>query len=279
MDDANSPIDDADDAGNDAPVVKRHCWKIRLCLIGHLLVALGMMAFLGFNEPMGMGLLSILLISLMVSQGSLLGIWAALGGPPTPWRFVAVVVGSVLLIWALDTAFPQRDAEIWGYFILVQLIATSLPLIALRFRGLGLTLPGDDLPGEKQRLQFSLRSLLEWTTAVAVLLGMLQMTPENFREPFTTWDGLAAMCGIFGADALLALATLWIALGARVLVARVAVFALTAIGVVIGVTVADPGSTPQTLLLPILSAVWMILSLWPFRSAGYRLIWRRVVRL
>ena len=261
---------------------KRHWRLVGPLLAVHGTVAVATVAGMGTALGGGDELLTFLLMSLATAQGSLLGIWVALGGPPTPWRLIGAVVTLVGLMWVLYAAFPGSGVEVWAYFMLAQSLATSLPLLALRFRGLAVALPDpDDSAPQMQKLQFSLRSLLEWTTALAVLLGTLQMTTEEFQKPFTSWQGLAEIGALLCADALLALAALWMALGARSPGARMLMLGLVLVGSAFAIasTLDDSLLLTWIPLFVLLSTLWLIASLWVFRVLGYRLIWRRTVRL
>jgi hypothetical protein len=187
-------------------------------------------------------------------------------------------LGSVCL---LEKGYPELDVRYWGYFLFAQTVGTSLPLVGLRFCGLGIARrkPDDSAP-QMQKLQFSLRALLAWTTALAALMGMVQITPREFRETFTSAEEALPVCGVFGAIALLAVAALWIALGARWPVARVTTFGLAAAGAVVGLfTLQGSSGFLVILTLPCLYGVWLVGSLWVFRVLGYRLAWRRAIRL
>jgi hypothetical protein len=225
--------------------------------------------------------IELMVMTLAISQGSLLGIWAALGGPPAPWRLLATAAALVACMWLLPGLFVDADVEVWTYVVFTQMVGTSLPLLALRLRGLGIVRPTPSDPEpELQKLQFTLRSLLEWTTALAVLLGMVQMTPEDFREAFTSWQGGLEIVAIFGGDALLALAALWTALGARWTAARLLLLGLAGGVAATGIAVVDaPYRLITALAFLLLSVAWLVGSLWVFRVAGYRLAWRRAIRL
>ena len=269
-----------DPSDGPAPAGRRHPWK----LIGPLLAVHGVIALMAIwilaREPRGY-LPQVLILSLLASQGSLVGIWVAFGGPATPCRLLVGTLAALGAVWLLEKSFPESQARYPAYMLLAQTLATSPPLLGLRFCGLRIARPEPDHSGpQMQKLQFSLRALLAWTTALAFLMGMLQITPEEFREPFTSRGGILELGVLLGADALVALAALWTALGTRRSVLRATLFGLAAAGAVVGVTMIDGRSR----LAPILTfafgcALCVAGSLCVFRVLGYRLVWRRSVRL
>lgn len=247
-----------------------------------LLIAHGVLALV---TVLGMGIdgrnlpepFFLLFVSMAIGQGSLVGIWIAFGGRATPWRLIGGTVGLIGCTWCLEIGLPQSGAYYWTYYVLAQTVGTGLLLVALRFSGLGINWrpPGSPAP-EKQRLQFSIRSLMEWTAGLAVLLGTLPMTPEEFREVFAR-ETLGAF-GVFGSSALLALATLWISLGTRRAVARILVLCLALVAASVSMTIVLPG-LGGGILLSVCCVFWLVSSLWVLRRAGYRLAWRGSVRL
>lgn len=219
----------------------------------------------------------LLIISLSMAQGSLLGIWAGLGGKPSPWRLVGTVVALVALAWALEAAFGNSSAAGWAFLVLIQAFFTAPPLLALQFMGLGLKRSeAENSAVGWHKFQFSLRSLLEWTAAVAILLSAVQMMPEEFRTGYR-WREWAAWL-VFFVDGLLALAGLWIALGTRRLLLRIVLMGIGCVGATAAFTLIDAADS-LLLLFPALYACWVVSSLYLCRLAGYRLVWRASVTL
>lgn len=143
--------------------------------------------------------LEILMASFAPGQGSLLGIWAALGGKATPWRLVAGFVGAGACIWMLG----QPDLVFWACILLVQMVAMSALLFPARLLGLELAddfrhrSAGSSAP-DGQWVQYSVRSLLSWTTACAVLLATCHYLPEGFfsdlfRGSWRQWLSAASL--------------------------------------------------------------------------------------
>ncbi|MGA2031647.1 MAG: hypothetical protein ABSG68_05285 [Thermoguttaceae bacterium] len=222
-----------------------------------------------------------LVAAVALAQGTLLAVWAALSGKRTAWRFGGAVVLAACATLLLQRAYSFRPQE-WGYFVTAQLIGTSIPLMLLRLLGLGMSVApvGAQLPAEAPdrrafRVQFSLRALLEWTTALAVLCSMIRIMPEEFRHAFVSPDG-AWLAGLFGLAGGLAASVLWVALGTRWLAARliVAVCATAVVGLYgLYGRVGPHGST--WLVLTAAYVIWTLISLYPFRLLGYRLAWQQ----
>jgi hypothetical protein len=258
---------------------QQHRKRIGLLLAVHAAAALVTMAVMA-GPPPG-EFLETLFVSAALSQGSLLGIWAALGGRATPWRLVGAVVGLVAWMRTLDATFPDSDVQLWAWILLSQTIATSLPLLASRFWGVAVARwSANDAISQRHRLQFSIRALLEWTAALAVMLGTFQMTSEGFRRWLADENVILMLLRIIGPNALIALAALWITLGTRWTLARILALGLTAAAVVpILMTVPFFWTLLSFIVLSLLCSFWLIGSLWVFRAAGYRLVWRGRIRL
>jgi hypothetical protein len=248
---------------------------VYLFLAAHMLVASICIRAM-VNGPPGM-FLETLIISVVCLQGSLLGIWAALAGRPAPWRFTALLVLLVLFTRLLRTISPGY-ATFWGAVVLAQMIGTAVPFFLMRFLGLEVVeqIPDISTP-VKYRAQFSIRSLLEWTAAVAILLSALPMMPKDFQELFMA-DRRLFILGLFATDALLGLPAIWIALGTRRALLRGLVLAL--MGLILGVFLpmtAPAADSKYIVLMLVLYTLWLTASLWVFCPLGYRLVWRRAI--
>ncbi len=77
--------------------VKRH-WLVTLAIAANLLVAAAATLSFGQRLPRPAGAI---LGAVLLLQGDVLAIWAALCGKPTPWRLVGVVFGILLWIWTI----------------------------------------------------------------------------------------------------------------------------------------------------------------------------------
>ncbi len=216
------------------------------------------------------------------SHGSLLALWAALAGRATPWRFVIAFIAGLLWMWVMLLC-DADGAVLWGCVGIIQMVVLSVLLMAARLFGAELagTLD-DDVPltveVDRPWVQFSLRSVFSWTTAVAVLLSTLHYFPtealgEVLVEPFVG-------ATIIGGGVLIALGALWIALGARWPVARWFVLGLAAAVAGIGIFAALGFHEGPELVVFLGSQIALVTgSFWLIRLAGYRLVWRRRVGL
>jgi len=220
--------------------------------------------------------------ALAVAQGCLLGAWVAFGGRPTPWRLagatVALVVGNIIL-------HPDphgRGDPSYAFIVLVQVLGTSVPLLAVRLVGLEIvrSLPDGSKP-VVYRFQFSLRGLLEWTAGAAILLGIVPRLSDGFRDLFlpgnwqaVNWQAL----GIFAIDGLVAVAALWVALGVQRTAVRLGVLAASGVSLAIFLA-SERAPASWVVAFPLLVAALLLGSLWVFRGLGYRLVWRRSLRL
>ncbi len=223
-------------------------------------------------------------------QAVLLAIWAGLGGGPLPWRLAGMVAGI-----ALCTGLEYFD-DISGIFVtltmarLAQVFHVVTILLAARLSGLGLPLLSEGgscevSHSEKPKLQFSLGYLLGWTTGFAVLLAILRCIGSYEEEAMSLviwWRDDALM---LVSIAVIALAAVWTALGTRWPVVRV---------LLLGLSVAAESASAAWEHLAVYPfflsfwwrvlafsslphAAWIVGSLWVFRIAGYRLVWRRPV--
>jgi len=141
---------------------------------------------------------------LLAGQVGLVTVWAVLGTTHWPLRWsVALIVAVALAAPVLGRQDFYRDT---GALFLVQTAALCLICGVLRSQGYGLRLPAESFPdaangaGSAPRLQFGLRDLLFWTTALAVILAIAQRA----RWTMLTTGGLAS---------IVLVAALWAALG------------------------------------------------------------------
>ncbi|MHC4177864.1 MAG: hypothetical protein ACYSWU_10175 [Planctomycetota bacterium] len=223
--------------------------------------------------------------ALSFAQGSLLGIWVVLGGKGGPWRLASAVVVTAALFALVEVGGTWLEAMIggglaivmWLSLVLQQTIATSLPLLILRLLGLKLVEASWETPGlGASKLQFSLRALLGWTAAMAVLLSAIHYLPRRYFNDVLMYPWQQATW--LELHALMALISIWAALSARSLPIRIGVFVL---GVALVVAV-DHLCWPRALRNPVFwigESSFVLGSLWLIRLAGWRLVWRHRVRL
>ena len=224
-------------------------------------------------------------------HGSLLAVWIALGGRATPWRLVAAVLGVAAWLWASNSFFDSASyvmggtfVEYWTTILAAEMFVLSGLLMLARLLGLELTdaSHGDTtqaVADDTQWIQFSLRTLMSWTTAVAVLLAILHYCPERLLED--VFDGPLIFAAIILGSALTALGALWIALGGRWPVVRIVSLVVALItGVVLERLTTDSYVRLWQIVTFFVAQVpYLVVSLWLVRLAGYRLVWRRRVWL
>jgi hypothetical protein len=222
----------------------------------------------------------LLAFSMAPSHGSLLGLWAALGGRATPWRLVMAFVGVVTWIWALG----ESDLAFWVAILLVQMVSISALLLLARLLGLELSKDlrpesAQDPAAGGQWVQYSVRSLLSWTAACAVLLGTLHYVPVKLLTPFS--EAPAVCSAIILSSTLSASGSFWICLGGLWPHVRVTTLGLTAAAGVatLGLVIGSRGQLWEFVVFCLSQVIYLVGSLWLIRLAGYRLVWRRWVRL
>jgi hypothetical protein len=180
----------------------------------------------------------------------------------------------------MDMKFPS-DADIARAFwasILMYALGVSLVLLIVRWFGLRIAPTGCETrdaakTAELPRSQFTLRALLEWTTAVAIVLGLGAYASRGRWRDFTEFITRPGLM-VVGVGSLFALAAVWAALGTRWPVPRYLALALTW-GALIAIrpSFSDYSAWASAGHYSV-QAVWLLGSLWVIRLAGYRLLWR-----
>jgi hypothetical protein len=216
------------------------------------------------------------LFALAVSQAAVVALWIALGRRGTPWRVALAAVATALYLWCLI------GTVIWVILTIQEMGLIVALLLCARLTGLELTRLGQQ-SAPSPRFQFSVRDVLAWTTALAVVLiaGKCRLTQHSY---LIDYYGMRHYLVTLGALALIAVAFIWVALGELPMVAR-SLFGLTAIfgGAallratfnyqVISVFHCDEPSWFFPMLLGFI-ALWLLASLLVVRWAGYRLNWQ-----
>lgn len=109
----------------------------------------------------------------LFSQGYLLGLWAALGGRPTPWRAISLVI--VAATWGWFVHYQKGDYSLAISFATIVLLGQTFQVmgILLLARFMGLRLDKGEYGNENpiRHLQFSIGQALSWMTALAVFMG------------------------------------------------------------------------------------------------------------
>ena len=211
----------------------------------------------------------VLIISLLCSQASLLGLWAGLSRQPSAWRLVGLVVGIMVLSWCFSSlASPPRMALPF-VALLCQAIFVLAPVAILRSLGMiayGLS-PGAVDEGRRPG-QFSIRDLFAWTTAVAICLGLIRyvVPPHDLSDLVYIWHEIAILHIGFAA---LALAVAWMVLGKRYLLGRFVLVFLASLVTIGSNAFWHIGPTSfYYVLLTLLQIVWLSGALMVVRVAG-----------
>ncbi|MEE8451362.1 MAG: hypothetical protein V3R99_05580, partial [Thermoguttaceae bacterium] len=256
--------------------VDRRCLILGAIAVIHVLV--GVMLDLGLLGGRGNDLVQIVFYSFVPCQGSFLGFWAAFGGKASPWRFVIAVVFAVAWCWS---GIGPRDGWLWSFIRLDLMFLVGSLLLGLRFVGLGLSRGDTCLSSDKRyRIQFSLRSMLGYTTAIAILLGLFHYLPQQFLTTAGRMHTEADVAPVFGlivgAGVFIAVVSLWISMSQPSMVLRIVVpIVVAGVCTVMAELILPEHERWALALLFYCQTILLIASVWPVRLAGYRLIWRR----
>jgi len=264
----------------------RRRWILIGVVVGLVVAAEVLLPLTGWPDPLSYGWCNVGYIGILHSHGCLLGLWASLGGKVTPWRLVTAVVGVAALTWVFyetEYHYGVRDAN-WIFFTFLQVCLVSLVLWVARLLGVELndTLAAEPTEAAVQQrpwIQFSIRSLLAWTAATALLLGTIPWLLKGpFGESiFLPWDFeiVVVLCP----SLIIGTIAVWGALGTRWKTGRyVAIIATPAACSIVTWKIIDENLTVCSIFFCTQFA-WILILLLLIRLAGYRLIWRRRVRL
>ncbi len=246
--------------------MKRTHWLIAALVLGH--VVLHVVAhFAGLedlppDEPSEFFLFALYMLG--PSQATLLAFWAAFGRGRLIWRVLPTVVGAV--VYLRCTALPGGT---WHELTIAFLGVTGVLLLVARVLGFELVRCKDP-PTAPRRFQFTIRDMLSWMTALAVILSALHYTPEGWLARYARESSIVTL----GSFLLVAIASIVLSLCDRWLLARLLLLPLT-IGLGTAL-LAGPNVRPTwyLALFPGLMSAWITGSLLVVRYAGYRLIWR-----
>jgi hypothetical protein len=200
------------------------------------------------------------------SQGTLVALWAVLGGGKFYWRVLSVVLGTLLYL----RCFWSVDKE-WLIITFVEMYFCGAILLMFRWAGLRLMRYSDSRMASGP-FQFYIRDLFAWTTALAVVLSAWRCLPADafrFLQP-------SIPVAIFLSLALISGVSLFSALWRRWVVARTLLLPIVVIPAAMWINVAIGERLPWwyfPLLLGMMVA-WITGSLLILRFAGYRLAWR-----
>ena len=201
------------------------------------------------------------------SQASLLAIWVAFGRGRLFLPVLPTVVGAVLYAWYFR---HSNDERLW--FTINQLAVMTVFLLAARAAGVALVHRRDE-PIPSRPLQFSIRDMLGWMTALAVMLGTLHYMPRDWFQ-FADMP-VRIFLVLFGSLTLVAFGPIVLLLCDRWLLARLVLQPLT-VGLSAALVLSRGGSEPVWYNCVVLGFMnlWLAGSLAVVRLAGYRLTWR-----
>ncbi len=124
------------------------------------------------------------LLMLGPSQGTLLGLWLALGGGRLLWRVVPSALGVVAYVWLFQTA-----GEPWLTATLGQVCVWGVLLLVARVTGLELV-QSSSFRSDSRRSQFYIRDMLGWMTALAVILSAMRYLPMIWLLDFSILEAI-----------------------------------------------------------------------------------------
>ena len=158
--------------------------------------------------------------ALMAGQMGLCVVWAFLGDTKWTWRWpgMLLAVGGLYLLW-LGLGIGSQQ-QMWTELLLLNVATLSLlcgGLRLLRFRLLLLTDDDTRPAGDKSSrpMQFGIRQVLIWTTALAILLGAAKgLDLLNWRASQELVRlGLLPKLIVATTSAMVMVVALWVALG------------------------------------------------------------------
>jgi hypothetical protein len=158
---------------------------------------------------------------LFAGQIGLCVVWAIHGDGRWPIRLPAMAFAAAAL-FSLWLAFGEGyDARMWTELLVLQLATLAVLCGLLRLRGFRLSriesISANLAAGDTQRrqLQFNIKHVLIWTTALAVILGIAKgfdlLTWQAARE--LAGAGIFWKMTVAAASAMVIIVALWVALG------------------------------------------------------------------
>ncbi len=207
-------------------------------------------------------------LAIFFSQGYLLGLWAAIGGKPSPWRASFVVIVASILVWFTHQRLNYLLTGLATITVTGQSFQVMGIFLLARFMGLGLNqVEAED---HLSHLQFSIGQALSWMTAFAVFMG----ATRYLWSYFVWYSGLLSF-RVPASCLAVALATTWLILGDRLTIIRC--FTLL---VMVGFGTAWIAQVVQPFdpwwhcaIMLVCEAAVVAASLVVVRLAGYRLMW------
>lgn len=153
--------------------------------------------------------------AVLYAQPYLVGIWIAFGERTLPWRAVAVAAVLTCLTHCMHDVSSMTTQAIFGLSPGIVLIL-GLLLLGRAF-GLRFYDSSSHTLAASPRFQFSLRHMLEWTAAVAVLCSLATVLPPGSRTEIhaIVLNEATMLCVIHGFTGGVCLALLGVVLGMR----------------------------------------------------------------
>ncbi len=228
-------------------------------------------------------------MALLPALGAILATAVVFWGRGTSWRLAGVTIFWVALPRLLALDATSEYGFVWT-IVLCGVFATTPALVLMRF--LGIRLQWEDAvdvrrpdPADLLPRQFSLRSMMEWVAAVAIILGTLTYLPI-FDQSFESPRGFVAMTTLvlMPPTVPILVSVLWLTLGKGRIVLRTTVFAANCLLIGLGlctISVVAGGATWSDAfpLLYVVAAnvLWQTITFFGLRLAGLEIVYRRAI--
>jgi hypothetical protein len=161
----------------------------------------------------------------------------------------------------------------WTCLLLAHLVVADVFLLPFRF--VGFTVAAVAPTGARldpNRFQFSLRSMLEWTTGASVVCSALCSLPYEFRRMFFAADWQIFIL-VSALDALLAALWLWVMLGSQWLRTRLLVLMLSATALLVMSSRGGDQIAFYRVPLALAHATWLLGTFFLVGLLGHRVRW------
>jgi hypothetical protein len=222
------------------------------------------------------------LLGLAGGQINLATLWGVLGYRHLPWRVAGLIVVPIAWSFAVFGYAPEmlpgyQAVVTWVVHFLTHTALLASILFLVRLFGARL-IHGDLLPQDAagNPLQFTLRYMLAWITATAIVLSALKTTFEHttIAETRFPWDAILILGFV---NAMLGLASVWIFLDTRQQSRRRVASLVTLLPTVCVVVclsfLAEPDRLLAVLLLWLVVGSYSAIALIVLHTAGLRLAW------
>ena len=156
-------------------------------------------------------------IALPLSQCSLAAVWAACSRRSSPYLRFAMPISAAFGCWyvlgkLLPWGIGEDASAAWAIAIAVQMLATLMAIGLYKLTESFRQPKSVDADGANQTwFTFQLRTLMLWTTVVAIGFGFVQFGRSHWQwtAGVAKWDNLWAMPMIGMFNALMAFSWLW----------------------------------------------------------------------